>query len=362
MATKTGYPVYYVQRGDNLWNIVSTAFSLTSNQAIANKMKEVTALNTHIKDPNRIRPGQVIYLGSGNGFQSDPVFGNDLENMEICLKEGSDSETCFLVNNFETLQVLSTQTEDLGDAGFLRNVNASPHSLAPELGAGFSIVQPSFLKVSKEVFGVVKKLAKTGKVAAEGRFGNLTKVSPHVWDKLHGELVRGIQKEVRYVKESSGALRLIPKNARAFSNGGKVIIVLPGSNGFSAFSHSTREARTLLRNLSRGANAVGVAIDFGVAGYNIQRDWGTPNQGRTVVRETVKTAAGMGAGLVSGSVATYVCGVLTFTTGWGGVACYLSVLVGTGVLTSLASRQLGEGAANLIYQSPQPKVIDGNTP
>ncbi|MBI4406041.1 MAG: hypothetical protein HY537_17920 [Deltaproteobacteria bacterium] len=164
------------------------------------------------------------------------------------------------------------------------------------------------------------------------------------------------------MKESSGALRLVPKSARAFNQGGRVIIVSPDSNGFAAFSHSTREARTFLRKLSSGMNAVGIAIDLGVAGSNIYQDWGTPKQGSTTVREATKTVITTGAGFLGTGIASKLCAVLTFTSGWGGVACYLSVLVGYGAGLAWVSEKTGEGFANFFYRSAEPKVIEGAGP
>jgi len=164
---------------------------------------------------------------------------------------------------------------------------------------------------------------------------------------VEGKLFTGIRNNVRYLKQSNGAIGLVPSGSRAFGSGAKVFVVAPDSTGgFSAFSKTVKAGKSFSKNVLQPAKTALRVIDLGMSGYNVYRDWGTAAQNRTLVHESVKTAASLASGTLKTGFASGVCAVLTVTTGAGGVVCFLTVYV----VASVGESALTEYVGDKIYE------------
>lgn len=351
-------PFYVVRRSDNLWNIAKNVFGLSTNAAIAAKVNTLAESNPHLASRDRIFPGQFLYLGKGIEPKAD-IYADDLRSMEACFKEGANYENNFLIENFSTVQAFLREAEDVHNPGFLHEIQSTPYSIAQQSNGAFMPVLPQFAKLSKEVVSVISKGLKTGIKAASGEFGRILPVSPHYWDVVHGDIVRGLNNQARYIRESSGALRLIPHQARAISSLGKVTLVMPEADGFQKFSTAARKAKGLVSGMKTAENIAGktaIGINLGLAGYNIHEAWNTENRNRTVATESTKLAVGIGIAKTGPPVATYACALLVEAPP-AAAACFFGVLVIYGAGTSMVINGLTDLAADFIFKSSDPKPI-----
>ncbi len=323
----------FVQRGDTLSGIASRFPGVYSQSQIQNKVREILAINPHIKNPNRIYPGALLNLGSNRGVGSVPYESDMLEMQRIL---GEDPVlTDRLLDNWETVDTLT------------------------EIGA------PAVLNPLKPAYKFGKAALTTAKEAAKGRFKNLLDVSPHAWREVEGSLVRGVRDQVRYLRSTDGTLGLIPKGTRAFSNGSKVFVVNPAQgSGFREFSAKVAAGKSFSKKILDPAKKAARVIDLGVSGYNIYQDWGTSQQNRTIVKEGLKTATSLALGTSKIAASTGVCTLLTVSTGVGGVVCFVTVYLvfsyAESEIVDLAGDKLYEGGNHLyykVYESNSPQVI-----
>jgi hypothetical protein len=329
----------FIQRGQTLSGIAAKYPGVRSQAQIQAKVRELVRINPHIKNPDRIYAGRLLNLGNASGLEVTP-FATDLLQMEELFQQ-DPVLTDQMLDHWESIQVVS------------------------QVGAPV----PTGLHLVPTPTGLAYKAAKaaraTGVEAAKARFGNLVKVSPHVWRTAEGKLMGGIRNQVRYLKQTNGALGLVPNGARAFGQGTKVFVVSPDSSGgFSAFSKTVKTGKSLSKNVLQPAKTALRVIDFGVSGYNVYKDWGTSAQNRTLVMESIKTAVPFFTGAIKLEVAGSVCAVLTVTTGAGGVACFLTVYLATSVAESAGTEvlgdltyRLGSGIYTKLYESSSPTVI-----
>jgi hypothetical protein len=308
---------YYIQSGDSLWSIARNHFGLQSDSQISECVQSLLRLNPHIREPDRIFPGRILHLGNSSGFLSDVPAEGDLLDMERELSQ-DPSESGLILDNWEVFQTAA-------------ETGASP---PPENG----LVLNHLKKLGKSALKTAEKIT-------DGKFGPLG-VSPHQWRAMEGEIVHGLNSQVRYLKNANGTLGHIPKDSRAFSMNGKVFIVKPdASGGFARFSSRVKIGKSVAKNILKPAGKAIKVIDWGVSGYNVYRDWGTPEQNRTLNRETIKTGVGLVSSSLKIGAATGVCTVLTFTTGPGGVACFITVYLAA----SYAESAIVDSGSDWIY-------------
>jgi hypothetical protein len=328
-----------IQRGQTLSGIAASFPGVRSQQQIHAKVRELVRINPHITNPDRIYAGKVLNLGSTSGLQVTP-FAADLLEMERIFNQ-DPALTDRLLENWETALVLDRV-----------GVTPAPgKSLLPSKGG----LAYKALKTAREA----------GVKAATGKFGNLVKVSPHVWRSAEGALVNNIRENIRYLKQSNGALGLVPSGSRAFQQGSKVFVVSPGpSGGFSAFSDTVKSGKNFSKNFLQPAKKALKVIDLGMSGYNIYRDWGTADQNRTILKESVKTAFSAVSKSYKSAAAVGVCTLLTVTTGAGGVVCFVSVYLVSSVVESAILDagsdyvyELGGEYYHQVYQSSAPQSL-----
>ncbi|MCB0406354.1 MAG: LysM peptidoglycan-binding domain-containing protein [Bdellovibrionales bacterium] len=327
-----------VDRGDTLWNIIQSSFQVQDPSFIQMKVQSIVALNPQIKNPNQIYPGQIINLGT---IASVPVAvpPTDIQELESLLHE-PNRETDLLINAFPSLEQLASTEAAYENGAPLEACRVTPSDLAQMTGGGTQANKAYFSWAPGLTYKLAKVARHTGAKAAGGKFGNLMKVSPHVWRKVEGELVRSL-KGTRYVKGANGALGLVPTGTRAMGANGSVLLVRPDkAGGFYRFSSQVRGAKTIAKKLLTPAGKILRAVDFGMYVNRVHNAIGTKDQGRTIARESGKYWTGLATSVFAAEgAATGVCTLLTFTTGVGGVACYATVFIGT---TGAASYLGGE--------------------
>jgi len=337
-----------VSPGDNLTSIVKRAFGVTDSAGVQSKIREVILLNPAIKNPNLIRIGQILVLTAPPISQAlRNTFEADRCEVERLLSP-RDHTTRFLIQNWDVIHPLAVG-------------NFSP-------GKHFETGGPDFFggsqvgDIAKWGFRIVKGSSKAAEQAANGKFGNLVNVSPHVFQSVEGELIRDVKRQIQYVRRPDNVLGLIPQGTRALKSGaGKVILVQADpSRGLYAFSRSVKDSKNLAKDLLGPAKKVFKVIDYGLYGYNVVQAIGTPTAGKTISKETGKLAAGLAWGAGSTAIASGVCGFLTLTTGPGGIACFLTVIIGGGYgaskLGEWGGGQLYDGGKYL-YQSTAPVFL-----
>jgi hypothetical protein len=126
-----------------------------------------------------------------------------------------------------------------------------------------------------------------------------------------------------------------------------------------AFTKIVEDNKELAGKLKKGGKIVGMGLDLGIAGYNVAQDWDSDRRNYTIGAEATKF---VGKQVVSkyaaAPIAAGVCGVLTFTTGPGGLVCFVAVYG----LTSWGSGALIDAGvdygANKLYESSHPLPIN----
>ncbi len=352
---RAGQAFLVVEKGDTLWAMVGRTLGVASNTAIANRLKTIVKLNPHIKNPDVIRPGQVIYLGSESGMETNPPSPFDLCQMESSFMSCNPSQRSLLLNNWEIFAAFAATGRD----SFVNRITMTPSSLKSAMGnpANVEVKESAFSVLLPYAYKISKTAAKTGKEALNGKFGNFLKPSPFAWAQLEGELIRGLKSQARYLKSADGSLRMIPKNARAFSFGGKVISIVPEAEGFQSFSKAVARGEAFAKHLDRLGKVTKV-IDLGLSVKTIHDKWDTKDRDRTIAVETTKTGVGIAWGVAAGATTTYVCGALTLTTGPGGVACYGGVMVVGGIASSAVGEKIGNWGYDQYHGSSLEKFFE----
>ncbi len=341
-------PFYFVKSGDNLSRIAARIYGLWDPGAIHRKAMELYRANPHLTSPDRIYEGQVLYLGSGLDLSSN-VAATDLLEMQSVLQYGSRQDNEFLLDHFMTLQTVSHHQESLS------------RSIANDVNFGALIPgAKSVQAMSRAGIGLLGRGLDTATRAIGGQFGNLLKMTPFQFEIVHGEMVRSINKNIRYIKTDS-SLRLIPTHIRAFSSShGKVFLVEPSAAGLRKYSETLGKVKSYagsLKSMKHAASNIGVALDVVGAGMNVAQDWETSRRVRTSVKESVALGGKLGARAITGTVATSACGFLTITTGVGGVVCYFGVALAFGYVSGQLARGAGEFVA-VVYESATSKEIE----
>jgi hypothetical protein len=327
MATqnRNGHIFYYVEKGDTLWGITQKLFKHLSASEIQKKIAEVQKINPHIKNPNLIHPKSVIHFGPVNGFSSQPAYAADLTEMEKTLDACSIHERDYLFKHYETIDAIWAVSQ--------KNTLTMP-------------VPSTVVDNIKSGFRVVKAARNTLDVANKGIY-RWKPLDPFVWREVEGKVVQGLKSEIRAVQQANGAIGLIPKEARAFQQGGKVLIVnFNSGEGMKTFSSAVKARKDIASKIIKPLGKAFKIADAGFALYNIHDKWGTPEQNVTIFKETGKFGMGLVNSTVSTGLASGVCGFLTLTTGVGGAACFLTVFVAS----SYGASKLGEWGGEKIYE------------
>jgi len=313
----------------------------------------VHSLNPRLHGDDTVSRGTVLDLGpTANGF-GQPPFDTDLREIEKLLGESS-AENDWSIANWDTLQALSDLDDPSKNACFLQQV--SSHSIKDMLTSeGIDAATVGAASFSTKLsYKLIKSANKTAQDTIKGKFGNLLNVSPLVWQKLEGQLIRPLVRRASYVKKSNGSLALVPAAARAIRSGKKVIVInAETGGGFYAFSQTVKATKHISKTLLMPSGKVFKAIDFGIYIKNIGQAMGKENQNKIIARETGSFGGGLFGGAVAAGAAGYLCGLLTLTTGPGGIACYFSAYLAVPSLTSVAGATLSEGAydgAEWLYQ------------
>lgn len=320
-------PFLVVEKGATLWKILASTFGLKTDAEIADKVKSISKINPHLKNPDQIKEGQVIFLGSSSGVETFAPAESDLKEMEVCFR---DAEQKFLIDNWEVLSPFAEEKDS-----FLDSVAFTPATLKSNLGSPENVVvtNKAFSTIAPLTYRAGKAAAKTGALALKGQFGNLTRNSKFLWSQLEGEIVRGLKKQVQYLKTPDGPLRLIPANVRPFNLHGKIILVSPTGTGYQKFSKSVKLGKAVAKNLKR-LGTVTKFVDFGLGVKAVKENWNTKDRERTIAVESTKFGTALGWSAISEMTAAAVCGGLTLTTGAGGIACFGSVFLIGGVAMS----------------------------
>ncbi|MBY0371017.1 LysM peptidoglycan-binding domain-containing protein [bacterium] len=333
MSQRSPNQFYFVERGDSLWKIAKHVYGVSDNGSIARKVQGLIHLNPHIRNPDKIHPGQVLNLGNATGFTAERITATEMQEIERILNEDR-FEVPAMLDHWNPIMAAAPVGADVPDSGLWKKVGKA----------------------------TVKSALKTGEKAAKGDFANLLKVSPYTWRKVEAELVDGLRNRVRYLKNADGTLGLIPDNARAFSRAGKVILVDPApGGGFRAFASQVRAGKDFSKKFLKPASRAVKVISLGSSAYSVYSDWGTVEQNRTLTKEVTKSAVSIIGLTGAGAAATGVCGFLTLTTGVGGVACYATLFIAVSVGESYLVDEMGdlfyEGGNKLYY-----KFYEGDAP
>ncbi len=354
------YALYVVKSGDNLWKIARDVLGCRSNGEAAQKVQAILYANRHLGESgDRIYPGQLLFLETDVLPTSPDMLASDLETASQQVRSISPDEQELLWNNFEALSLINYEMQNDMQCPTLGTMGMSPGSLAGSLGPAFQPTASGFTKIPKHMIRWAKAAAAGYDKAAGGAFGNFLQVSPHSFSSFEGELVRSVSQQVRYARLSNNTLRLIPDQARAFQMGGNVVVAQTQSSGYMAFTKVVEDNKELAGKLKKGGKIVGMGLDLGIAGYNVAQDWDTDKRNYTVGAEATKF---VGKQVVSryaaAPVAAGVCGILTFTTGPGGLVCFVAVYGltswGTGALIDAGV----DYGANKLYESSHPLPIN----
>lgn len=325
-------------RPDSLNNILRSLYPQFRDSELVTRAQRVSKQNQHVKNWQRILPGTVFSLGPVDGPWTAPIWTSDLLEMQRMLS--SESDVDFMLENWDLLQSLTEIDEN-------DILTMAPIEISKRLQFEMKAKRSTEISESaKGLYRMVKAGRQTFIEGARGSFGSL--VAPHVWQEINGTLVQDTVKRLRYVKKSSDVLGLVPKDARAFGSGGKVILVQPNmQGGLYQFSRTVRQAKQVSDQLLSPLGKVLKIVDFGIYVNSVASAIGTRDQNRTLSRETGKYAAGLIVGSTSKMIGNSVCGVLTLSTGLGGVGCYFAVLVASSVVASY----VGDVSGNLVYEA-----------
>jgi hypothetical protein len=353
-----GYALYLVKSGDTVWKIARDVYKLQSNSQIAWKVQSILDRNRHIGSGDRIYPGQLLYIDDGNLPVSPDALAEDLDSASKELLMLSPDDQCFISENYELLSIIGHEMADSHHSSYLSQVTTSPSSVASSLGPSFQPLQSTFFKVSKEAFRIAKAGVSGYHKAAFGEFGQLIDIPQHAIYNIEGQLVRSLQNQVRYVRQSNDTLRMIPADARAFQMDGRVFVAQTQSPGFLSLTKSIRDNKDLANKLKTGAKVVGWGLDLGVAAYKTANDWDTDRRYITPAAEAAKIAIKVKAAPAVPAAALGLCTFLSFTTGPGGVVCFVTVAVGASYGMSKVVDWGVDSTADVIYESVRGTPID----
>lgn len=169
-----------------------------------------------------------------------------------------------LLENWEVFNVLANEADKHSGPSFIKESPVKPREVAAQ-GKGLSFTSEVLMPASKFGWKLSKSASKVGDAAAKGQFGNFLKVNAHTWDKINGELAKGLSSKARYVRQMDGTLRMIPKDARALQMGGKVISVQPNGSGYANFVKTVRNTKSFASKAAKGAKGLGWMINLGLA-------------------------------------------------------------------------------------------------
>lgn len=323
-------------RPDSLNNILRSLYPQSRDPDLERIGQRVVAQNSHVKNWQKVLPGTLFSLGPVEGPWTMPIWHSDLIEMQSLLSSGN--ETDFLLENWDLVHSLAEIDES--DILTMASPEISMRLQSEIKGKRFTEIS----EPAKWMYRMAKAGRKTFVEGSKGTFSNL--VAPHVWQEVNGTLVRDAMKRLRYIRKSTDVLGLVPKDARAFGAGGKVILVQPNAQaGLYHFSRTVRQAKQVSSQIMSPLGKILKVVDFGVYVDKVTNAIGTPDQNRTITRETGRYGAGLIGGVYAGSVAHTLCGVLALSTGLGGLGCYFTALVAT----SYGAGELGRLVGDAVY-------------
>lgn len=336
----SGYRFWILERGDNLSSVARNAFGLSNGPSVHRKVIELIRINPHITNPDHLHPGQTIALGPVSDVTTHPIYETDLRAMQHEFCRARDHRNS-LLDNWPLFHGIASM-----DSEEHLPITTSPYTVARafESDGEAAVTRPYMKIVPGYSYKGIKVTNATLHEASKGRFGT-TKSMQHVFQSVEGQLVRAFGDRLRYINRPDNVAHLIPANSRAFTNGGKVLVVNPEvGTGWYNYSKAVRAAGKVAE-AAKYTGKVFKLIDLGVYLTEIGEAKGSPDQNRRISASTGKYAAGLGMSLISTGVAGQVCALLTFTTGAGGVACYVSTLI----VISTGSSKIGEAIGGYGY-------------
>lgn len=334
-------PYLVVGQGDNLWNLTKRAYLLTSDTPIANQLKRVVAANPHIKNPNRILPGQVVKLPPTAGpspFASE----QDLLKAQAELMQMPSTQRDFLINHFDEILLLE---QELSHPTFLRDASLQPGVLVRQVQPGgiFEITRDTVFPWVRKGYKYTSLTAKSIYNVGSGTWGSFG--NPHIWRSVASKYVTALGNRVRYLKGADGIPQLIPKGARMLRMGDKIIITQPSLEGFEQFSAQVARGKDLAQK-AKPFTKGGTVIGTGFAVANVALNWDSPDRNKIATKETAKLVAGHVLKPALTTAAHSVCLALDFTTGPGGIVCHVAVFVGSNIAVGMVIDE----AVDLVFE------------
>ncbi len=103
---------YSVSPGDSLWKVAQSQFGLKTTGDANSGVQRILSLNPHIKDPNKIFPGDLLLLGSPARMRTDrPLYPQDLAEAQKVWKTTSPNTREAIRRNFDILDWLSDRVD-----------------------------------------------------------------------------------------------------------------------------------------------------------------------------------------------------------------------------------------------------------
>lgn len=308
------YDFYVIEPGDSVSGVFMGLYGFSA-QEVARYLPAIAENNPHIKDLNRVRPGQWIDVRlSSNEPQFASHKATDMNELEREYKALSPQQKTFLKENPHVVSTL------LGVAGDVANNTAD--AAAYTIG---KLVQQYYDETAKYGAELARNYAKNGRGTLPWEIRNMILNRQPVQEALN-KIPRFVQKLLlEEARKVAAPMRF--NQARIMSEVRKIVRISPAAlKSYNPFSTVLGKYAGVVKYAGHAGTVFSVAIPVTLAGIDSYKAYGTSEFGRT----NAKGIGSVGGGLLGSAVGYGVCNLVFGLPSGGTSLFWCSVVVGAG--------------------------------